>query len=153
MHADPVRAEREIADVERLARDALADVRAAVAGYRTPTVAGELVSARVALDAAGIEAELPGAVDDVPADRSELFGWAVREGVTNVVRHSGASRCRISVTRDAVEISDDGRGVPAPAPEGRGTGLAGLRERAAVAGASVTVGRADGGGFRLRVGW
>ena len=155
---DPDRAEAEIAEVERLARDALGDVRAAVGGYRQASLAGELISARAVLDAAGIEAELPTAVDDVTGERRELLGWAVREGVTNVVRHSGASRCRIVVDADGVEILDDGRG-PAALPPGQpgtwtlGSGLRGLRERAESAGASVLVDAAPDGGFRLRVGW
>ncbi|GAB6898210.1 hypothetical protein JCM9957A_13000 [Kineosporia succinea] len=167
----PERAEQEIAEVERLARDALADVRAAVAGYREVTLATELVSARTALDAAGIVAELPSAVDEVPGERRELFGWAVREGVTNVVRHSGAERCRVVLSRNCVEIVDDGVGVSGSGggsaeleheastsashsvPAG-GQGLRGLRERAEAVGAGVSVGHGDAGrGFRLRVGW
>jgi two-component system, NarL family, sensor histidine kinase DesK len=149
---DPQRAEREIADVERLARDALADVRAAVAGYRPVTLTTELASARAALETAGIVADLPVAVDDVPGERRELFGWAVREGVTNVVRHSGARHCRVTLSPAGVEIVDDGRGPTGSAPGGNG--LLGLRERADAVGARVTVGRApDGDGFRLRVGW
>ncbi|GAA3624198.1 hypothetical protein GCM10022223_46570 [Kineosporia mesophila] len=168
---DAGRAEQEIADVERLARDALADVRAAVSGYREVTLPSELVSARIALDAAGIVAELPSAVDEVPGDRRELFGWAVREGVTNVVRHSGAGHCRVTLSRTCVEIVDDGHGpgsvdavVVGSGDEsvdasghgpgnGMGNGLRGLRERAEAVGASVSVGRGDEGrGFRLRVG-
>jgi two-component system sensor histidine kinase DesK len=148
VRTDPDRAEQEIASVEELARQALADVRSAVAGYRDVTLAGELAGARAALDAAGIDAELPRAIDNVPPDRRELFGWAVREGVTNVIRHSGASRCRVRVTADEVEISDDGRG---PSPAGAGHGLAGLRERAEAAGGSLTVGRSPLGGFSLAV--
>ncbi len=157
VQADPERAAREIAEVEQLARTALADVRATVAGYRDVSLAGELVSARTALDAAGIEADLAGTVDDVPAERRELFGWAVREGVTNVVRHSGAQRCRVSVQRGAIEIADDGRG-PGGCPEDgadgdpqAGHGLAGLRERAEAVGARLIVGRTPEGGFLLRV--
>ena len=105
---DPARAAAEIAEVERLARQALADVRAAVAGYREVTLAAELATARAALGAAGIDADLPGAVDDVPAARRELFGWVVREGVTNVVRHSGVPRARSGSTPTTVEIVDDG---------------------------------------------
>jgi two-component system sensor histidine kinase DesK len=157
---DPERAEKEIAEVEQLARDALADVRAAVGGYREVTLARELVSARTALDAAGIAAELPTAVDEVPGDRRELFGWAVREGVTNVVRHSGASRCRVALSRECVQVVDDGGGLATvlggPGPNGAtgGSGLRGLRERAEAVGAAVSVGEGDDGrGFRLRVGW
>jgi two-component system sensor histidine kinase DesK len=155
--SDPVRAAAEIADVERLARDALADVRATVAGYREVSLASELVSARSALGAAGISAELPGALDDVPGERRELFGWAVREGVTNVIRHSGATRCRIRVSESAIEIVDDGRG-PGPVRPGQsdclGSGLLGLRERAAALGSTVLAEPASAaGGFRLRVGF
>ena len=174
---DPQRAETEIADVERIARQALADVRAAAAGYHEVTLAGELASARTALAAAGIEADLPDqGTAGIPRRRQELFGWAVREGVTNVVRHSGAARCRIRVTASEAEISDDGCGPPAPADgtatgrgrggdrpadelaalasgsaPGYGHGLAGLRERAEAAGATVSVGRSAAGGFALRV--
>jgi two-component system sensor histidine kinase DesK len=113
---DPRRAETEIADVERIARQALADVRAAAAGYREITLAGELASAQTALAAAGVEADLPDQeMCQIPRPQQELFGWAVREGVTNVVRHSGASRCRIRVSASEVEISDDGCGPPAGA--------------------------------------
>ncbi len=159
---DPQRAEREIVEVEQLARQALTDVRAAVSGYREVSLPGELASARAALEAAGIAAEIPGTVDDLPAERRELMAWTVREGVTNVVRHSAARRAWVRLWPDGVEVADDGRGLLAPG--GRldggfdgsldgGHGLAGLRERAAAAGAAVTVGRRDGGGFALRVHW
>jgi len=150
VQADPARAEREIAEVEQLARTALADVRTTAAGYRNLTLAAELASARTALDTAGIEAELSGAVDEVPVERLELFGWAVREGVTNVVRHSGARHCRVTVDRSQVEIIDDGSG---PGRSSAGNGLTGLRERAEAAGAQVLIDGAEHGGFRLRVGW
>src|SRR5262249_37604078 len=144
----PERAEAEIADIERLSRQALADVRAAVSGYRGTSLVVELFSARTALDAAGIEADLPGTVGPGPAGRNELFGWAVREAVTNVIRHSGAKRCRIRIYADEVEVSDDGVG---PTAGTGGHGLAGLRERAEAAGGTLTVGRAAKGGFSLRV--
>jgi len=160
---DPARAEAEIGDVERIARQALADVRAAAAGYREVTLDGELASARTALAAAGIAADLPDHdISEIPRLRQELFGWAVREGVTNVIRHSGATRCVIRVSPDEVEISDDGTGPgqcprepaaqgagPDPLPSGHG--LNGLRERAAAAGATIGVARSALGGFALRV--
>jgi two-component system, NarL family, sensor histidine kinase DesK len=150
---DVDRAEAEIADIERLAREALADVRTAVGGYRDVTLAGELVHARTALSAAGIDAELPEPVSGLPADRSRLFGWVVREGVTNVVRHSGASHCRIAVTPHEVRISDDGRGPvrDESSLDRIGSGLRGLRERAEAWGGSLTVGRTTNGGFDLTV--
>ncbi|GAA1955559.1 sensor histidine kinase [Microbacterium deminutum] len=146
---DPERARTEIAEVETLARGALADVRATVAGVRGVTVSGELAAARSALSAAGISAELPSSTDAVPPDRRELAGWVVREGVTNVLRHSAASVCRITLGPDGVEIADDGVGPTASAASS--TGLKGLRERVEAVGGRMTVGRGDLGGFSLRV--
>lgn len=147
MSRDPERAAVEVADIERLAREALADVRATVAGYREVTLSAEVSAARAALLAAGIDAELPGALDEVPGERRELFGWVVREGVTNVVRHSRAERVRVSVSPTTVEVVDDGVspvGVISP-----GHGIEGLRERLAAAGGRLEAGPLESGGFRL----
>jgi two-component system sensor histidine kinase DesK len=158
-------AQAEIGAVEQLAREALADVRATIGGVRGVTLAGELAGARAALEAAGITAELPHAVEAVPPRWRELFAWTVREGVTNVVRHSGANHCVVRMTEDAVVVVDDGRG-PAPArssaawdavssDSASGQGLAGLSERVAAAGGRLIVGAAEGApghrGFLLRV--
>lgn len=149
---DRDRARTEIAEVEHLARGALADVRTTVHGFRGVSISGELVAARAALDAAGIAAEIPGATDQVPAERRELAGWVVREAVTNVIRHSGAAHCRIRLDARGIEVVDDGCGPGAG--DGAGSGIAGLRERVEASGARMTVGRADArGGFRVRVGW
>jgi two-component system sensor histidine kinase DesK len=145
---DPERARAELADLEWLSRDALADVRRAVEGYRELTLPGELARARAALDAAQIEADLPNSTDDIPSERRELFAWAVREGVTNVIRHSGATRCRIRLNPAQVEVSDDGRG--AGSPDAVGNGLIGLRERAEASGATVIT-RTLSPGFSLAV--
>jgi two-component system sensor histidine kinase DesK len=143
------RARAELADAERLAREALADVRATVSGMREVSLTGELAAARSALEAAGVRADLPAAVDHVPARHRPLFAWALREGVTNVVRHSGATRCVVALAADSVEVRDDGRG---PGREdGGGSGLTGLRSRASAAGAHLRTGRAPEGGFLLRV--
>jgi two-component system sensor histidine kinase DesK len=144
---DHERARAEIADLERLSRDALADVRRAVDGYRELTLPGELSRARTALSAAEIAADLPNSTDTVPSDRRELFAWAVREGITNVIRHSGAARCTIVLGEHEVEIRDDGRG---PESSGVGNGLTGLRERAAALGGTVVTERLEPG-FSLRV--
>ncbi|SBT45626.1 sensor histidine kinase [Micromonospora auratinigra] len=151
LELDPARAAVEIADVERLARQALADVRGTVGAYRGVALVTELAGARSALAAAGIVAQVPEAAPPLPVERDELFGWAVREGVTNVVRHSGARRCEIRVEPTAVEVRDDGRG-PAGESDPAGHGLVGLRERARRLDATVSVGRRpDGRGFVLRV--
>jgi two-component system sensor histidine kinase DesK len=145
---DLERARAEIADLERLSRDALTDVRRAVEGYRDITLPGELVRARVALRAAEIEAELPNSTDDVPSDLRELFAWAVREGVTNVIRHSGAKHCWVLLSDSSAEVRDDG--CAKPSPDGQGSGLAGLRERAAEVGAAVVTSELSPG-FSLSV--
>jgi two-component system sensor histidine kinase DesK len=142
------RARAEIADLERLSRDALTDVRRAVEGYRDITLPGELVRARVALRAAEIDAELPNSTDDVPSDLRELFAWTVREGVTNVIRHSGADRCAVRLSPTSAEVRDNGTATPSP--NGHGSGLAGLRERAADVGATVVTRELDPG-FSLTV--
>lgn len=140
-------ARREIAEVEQLSRQALADVRAAVSGYRDVTLAGELARGLELLRASGVEAEVPTAIGALTGDRQELFGWAVREGVTNVVRHARATRCVVTVSANGVEIYDDGIG----GTQSFGSGLAGLRERAAALGGTVEVGPVSPRGWRLRV--
>lgn len=157
---DPDRAATEIGDVERVAREALASVRETVSGYRQPTLAMELAGARAALSAAGIEGEVEPAPEDLPRDVDAVLGWAVREGVTNVLRHSDAGRARIRVIVGdglrAVEVEDDGAGGDRAAlepigAEVAGSGLAGLRERATALGGSLEAGPMPGRGFRLRV--
>ncbi|MBV6701330.1 hypothetical protein [Kitasatospora aureofaciens] len=81
-----------------LSRQALADVRAAVTGYRDATLAGELARGRELLRAARVVADLPGAADAVGPEHRELFGWVLREGITNVVRHARATRCSVVLT-------------------------------------------------------
>ncbi|MFT3872241.1 MAG: sensor histidine kinase [Nocardioides sp.] len=149
---DPERAKTELEEVQRLGRDALADVRRAVGGYSAPSLAGELARASKALEAAGIKPDLPTTVDDVPSEFRELFAWAVREGVTNVIRHSGATRCLVRLEPHGVRIEDDGRG-PAQVGSGfvGGHGLAGLRERAAASGAVLVTSLVEPRGFVLEV--
>jgi two-component system sensor histidine kinase DesK len=156
---DPQRAAAEMAEVAELARQSLADVRATVSGYREMSLVQELAAAREILQAADIEAELPGATEDVPGDLRELFGWAVREGVTNAVRHSRARRVAVRVGDRVIEIENDGvmhGGAGSTDAAGHasgrtGQGLMGLRERAALVGGSVEAGRHGSEGFLLRV--
>lgn len=150
LEAEPDRARAELVDVERLSRDALADVRRAVSGFREPSLAAELVRAKDALVAAGIRPELPSSVDGVPSRLQELFAWTVREGVTNVIRHSGASRCQVSLAAGSLRVDDDGSGAPGP-DVSRGHGLAGLGERATAAGAVLVTTALQPRGFRLEV--
>jgi two-component system sensor histidine kinase DesK len=146
---DPARAAAEIAEVEALSRRTLSEVRAAVSGYREVTLSGELATGRQVLRAAGFVADLPKAVDDIDPNYEELFGWVVREGITNVVRHSRGTTCTITVGRNWLAIADDGTCVETASP---GSGLTGLGERVAAVGGTVVSGCAeDGPGWRLRV--
>jgi two-component system sensor histidine kinase DesK len=131
---DPARAQVEIRDVEAVSRRALKEVREAIRGYR-PTLVDELARARALLDTAHIGATIETTID--PADlkaragAEEVMALALREAVTNVVRHSGASRATIRAWREApsgsavLEVADDGRGAGAR----EGIGLRGMRER------------------------
>jgi len=139
------RAAGEVADVERLGRQALADVRATVAANRVASLAAEIAGMREALRAAGIEAELPTAADDVPEDRRQAFAYVLREGVTNVIRHSGAARCVVRLRPESIEVLDDGVGSDAPS----GNGLSGLAERVAAVGGWLESGSRPEGGYRL----
>ena len=145
---DVERARTELDDLETLARESLADVRRAVQGYREITLPGEIARARAALSAAGIEHELPNSADDIGATHRELFAWVIREGVTNVIKHSRAAACSVHMSPTSVRVIDDGQG--APATHHAGHGLTGLRERAAALGATVTT-RNTEPGFVLEV--
>ncbi|GLZ02885.1 hypothetical protein Acsp03_03520 [Actinomadura sp. NBRC 104412] len=104
------------------------------------------------LTAAGVEPTVRTSGTPLPETVDGLFGWAVREGVTNVVRHSRASHCKITVAREGdratLEIRDDGTPPDTFVP---GNGLTGLSERLAGAGGSVDAGPLPGGGFRLAI--
>ncbi|WP_214410809.1 sensor histidine kinase [Sphaerisporangium fuscum] len=142
----------EIRDVESVARLALQEVREAVTGYRRRGLSEELDNARSALAAAGVRAVVRTLGTPLPDVLDGLFGWAVREGVTNVVRHAGASSCEITVAFQdggaSMEIDDDGTQAGPCRP---GSGLTGLTERVQAAGGTVEAGPRPGGGFRLRV--
>jgi len=141
------RAAQEMADIERQSREALVELRATVSGYREASLDAELAGARVALAAGQIAAEVTGDVEEVPAYLREAFAFVVREGVTNVIRHSSATSCRIHIGPSSVEITDDGTGQAAPSA---GAGLSGLRQRVSAVGGELTTGPLDEGGFRLR---
>jgi two-component system sensor histidine kinase DesK len=138
----------EITEVEQLSRQALGEVRAAITGYRDVTLAGELARGRELLRAAGVTADLPTAVDQVDGVRQELFGWVVREGLTNVARHARATQCTVTLTATSVEVRDNGVGG---ASNGAGNGLNGLRERVAAAGGRIEAGPVVPNGWRVLV--
>jgi two-component system sensor histidine kinase DesK len=143
---DPERAAREIAELETVARRSLTEVRQAVTSYRQPSLAAELVSSRRMLASAGIECQLrvPDAYSLPPAVDA-LLAWTVREGATNIVRHSAARHAKIVIdltdTEASARLSDDGTGP-------RGTGLPAIARAAgtpAVGGAAVGGAAATGG--------
>ena len=139
----------ELRDLEHLSRTALSEVRVTVSGYRKASLPAELVGARVALQAAEIAADLPHAVDNVPAELQEPFAYVLREGVTNVIRHSNARRCEVRLGDSWIEIRDDGTSRQEPTRSG-GHGLAGLTERLTKIGGSLSAGPGDAGGFVVR---
>lgn len=148
---DTTAATAEIIDVERLAREALSDVRATAAGYRDVSLAGELAVARSVLQAAGIHPVLPSAVDDVSPQGRDVFGYVVREAVTNVIRHSGASRCEILLTPVRLEVRDNGQGGSTRSSQfgAPASGLEGLERRITEVGGTLVAGAMPGGGFHV----
>ncbi|MFD8329494.1 sensor histidine kinase [Streptomyces lydicus] len=122
----------QAADIEAVGRQALTEIREAVTGYREGSLTTELDRARSVLEAAGIEPVVRQAGAPLPPQAGALLGWVVREGVTNTVRHSGATRCEIDVHADEervrLTITDDGRG-PVSSGADPASGLAWLRDR------------------------
>ncbi|MFJ9414378.1 sensor histidine kinase [Streptomyces sp. NPDC101227] len=124
----------QAADIEAVGRQALTEIREAVTGYREGSLTTELDRARSVLEAAGIEPVVRQAGPPLPTQAEALLGWVVREGVTNAVRHSRATRCEIDVHADEdrvrLTITDDGRG-PVSSGAAPAHGLAWLWDRAA----------------------
>lgn len=151
---DATKAAAAAADIETIGRQALVEVREAVTGYRQRGLAAELDGARAALADAGITATVRRAAGNLDEAADALLGWAVREATTNVIRHSAATHCTISLRyaddQAILQVADDGTGAdPAGlAGLGGGNGLRGLAERFEAAGGTV---RTAGGrhGFTL----
>ncbi|HLJ34537.1 MAG TPA: sensor histidine kinase [Ktedonobacteraceae bacterium] len=155
--AAPERAVAEIGDVENVARTTLQEVREAVASYRQPTLASELHAAREILTAAGVAYHYEGdenMIGTLPSAIEGVLAWAVREGVTNVIRHSRARQCTIRAARVKetafIEIADDGVGSDSSSDR-QGNGLRGLAERVAALGGQCETGSGSAGGFRIVV--
>jgi two-component system sensor histidine kinase DesK len=144
-----------VTELEGVARQALLEVREAVSGYRRPVLDVELNGARMALEAAGIEPRLQDACVDLPVEVEALLAWTVREGTINVIRHSGATTCRVLIDPGSeaasVEVIDDGHGPGSAQTGSGGCGLDGLRERAERLAGRMETGPGPHGGFRLRV--
>lgn len=140
----------DVREVEDLAREAVTQVRATVSGYRTASLAAEVIGARAALEAAGITADLPTAVDRVAPAYRETFAYALRDGVTAVLRRAaGATRCEVRLGESWLEVRDNGT-ASVPAADGCAVD-SGLVERVAGIGGRIDTGPCAEGGFRLRV--
>jgi two-component system sensor histidine kinase DesK len=160
LEKEPARAAQEIHEIEREARQALREVREAVAGYRQPTLRSELDGARQILEAAGITCTVEPTAEVLPPAIDAVLAWTVREGVTNVIRHSRAQVCTIRVSRGDgkvwVEVINDGyREKERETIHARmGSGLSGLTERVTAQGGHIEAGSLSGEGnpgYRLRV--
>src|SRR5260221_9302341 len=157
---EPERCARELSEIERVSRQMLREVREAVAGYRQPSLSSELEGARQLLEAAGIDYQIEPITLILPPETSAVLAWTVREGVTNVIRHSRPRHCEITPiqgngTVGAEVINDGGREAYAESPSERpGLGLAGLRERVSALGGRMEAGPLTLSGkeyFRVRV--
>ena len=153
----------ELGDIGRVSRQTLHDIREAVSGYRRPTLAIEVITARNALEAAGIalddDAELTLRSGTFDSDAEAVLAWCLREAVTNVIRHSRARHCRIRLTERAgelsLEVTDDGRGfagqdqeTPQTPDSHTGSGLRGVSERLSAIGGRLSLGPAEGSGSK-----
>lgn len=148
---------REVRELQGVARGALREVREAVSGYRRPSLDEELAGARAMLEAAGISCQTHNEIGILSNDTEAILTSVVREGVTNVVRHSRAQSCEIRLTRERgrihAEVTDDGRGprVKRGSDEVGGSGLRGLAERVEASGGRFESGPLLERGFGLRM--
>jgi two-component system sensor histidine kinase DesK len=154
---DPGAATQHVHEVERVARQALREVREAVAGYRQQTLRAELGGARQILEAAGIECTIEHEPQTLPLDIDFVLAWIVREAVTNIIRHSRAHRCLIRIVSDHASVRAQIRNDGPPRTEspavGRGNGLSGLAERLAKVDGRLDAGalpESEGPGFQVK---
>jgi two-component system sensor histidine kinase DesK len=134
---DPARAGKEIREVEEISRQALSEVRAAIRGYRSQGLAAEIAQAKSTLETAGVAVKYETASVQLPALQESVLSMAVREAVTNVVRHAQARSCTLRLEQHngscRLEIEDDGRG----GSQNEGNGLRGMRERVEILGGTL----------------
>jgi len=138
MERDPQQAGNEIREVEQISRQALSEVRDAIRGYRAKGLAAELAQAKTTLETAGLTVQCDAASTvQLPPMQESVLALAVREAVTNVVRHAGARTCRLRLEQEngscRLEIQDDGRGGSSL----EGNGLRGMRERVQMLGGTL----------------
>ena len=153
LEREPAAARHEIAEVSRVARDALSQVRRAVTGIRSAGVAAELASARLLLETDGISFRYHADLPALPAEHEVALAMTLREAVTNLQRHARATEAQVLLEQDQdgaavrLSVSDNGRGgdiVP-------GNGLGGMRERVEALGGQLRIDARRGQGTRLEV--
>jgi two-component system sensor histidine kinase DesK len=148
---DPGAARKEIADVQRVAREALSQVRSAVSGIRAAALVSELASARLMLEAAGVQMEYWRDPRELPAGVETCLALVLREAVTNIQRHARANRVEVTVIAGAervvMRVRDDGRG----GIERHGNGLSGMHERIVAAGGELAIDSPHGHGTGIEV--
>jgi two-component system, NarL family, sensor histidine kinase DesK len=136
---DAERARREIGEVEQIARQALAEVREAIRGYRADGIAAEIARARRALDAAGVTLEWEARSLRLAPAHESVVSLVLREAVTNILRHAGATNCRLELAADDrgthLTVQDNGCG----AGEYAGNGVRGMRERVEALGGRLEI--------------
>ena len=133
-----------MAEIEQISHDALQEVRDAVRGYRTVGFGGELENARLALEAADIADKFSISDTQLEPATDSILAMTLREAITNVVRHSGATECRVGLCRSGsntiLSVSDNGRGGEFV----EGSGLNGMRERLIASGGVLHIDGTDG---------
>ena len=146
----------QMLQVRQVAHESLREMRAVVSGYRTADLGTELAGAQEVLRSAGMSCRVIGDAAGLPADVQAALGWVVREGTTNIIRHSDATACTIELgildspgAPRAVTLRMDNDRVHTPDAGSGGSGLAGLGERLAGLGGSITTGHPRNGHFRL----
>lgn len=164
LEVSPQKAGKEVEAIESLSREALSEIRATVAGLRVSRLEDELENAAGVLPGAGISLDVDGVAADVDPRQRLVAGWVVREAITNVVRHSGATTCTVELATKRITITDDGIGLGKDAGLDEveatqkvwgtaGTGLQGLRERVTSSGGELTIKNVTAGGTRVEVIW
>lgn len=138
MEKNPAKAKSEIADIEKVSRDALAEVRNTLRGFSTYKLSEELQRAKSAMESAGVVVETEAVELPLSPAQESVAALIIREAVTNVVRHSKARTCHLRISRNngngVLEIQDDGRG----GLNRGGNGLRGMRERVEALGGTLT---------------
>lgn len=150
LDTDIEKTREELQQIRALTLEALDSIRATVGGQRRTTLDEELRSARETLRDAGLATMVVGNAEKIDVVRSHALSWILRESVTNVLRHAHAASCWITISDEALSIEDDGDSFSG---SNEGHGIRGMRERARLAGAQLSIGESSHGGTKVAVRW